>query len=50
MKHWVGCSLKKPIGVDEFFNLRVIIHQLESSLNDDDKIDASVVAEGETEA
>ena len=40
----------KTIGVDELFNKRVIIRELESSLNDDDAIDASVVSERETEA
>ena len=33
----------KPIDVDELFNRRVIISKLESSLNDDDSIDAAVV-------
>ena len=36
----------KPIYVDELFNRKVIINELESSLNDDDAIDASVVPEG----
>ena len=40
----------KPIDVDEIFNIRVIISELESSLNDDDTIDSSVVTEGEIEA
>ena len=40
----------KPIDVDKFFNRRVIISELESSLNNDDTIDASFVPEGETEA
>ena len=43
--HWVGHQLIKPINVDKFFNRRVIIRELGSSLNDDDTIDASVVAE-----
>ena len=37
----------KPIDVDELFNRRVIISELEYSLNDDDTIDASVVSGGE---
>ena len=40
----------KPIYVDELFNRRVIICELGYSLNDDDAIDASVVAKHETEA
>ena len=48
--HWVGHLLIKSTDVDEFFNIRVIIRELEYSLNDDDAIDASVVEEGETEA
>ena len=40
----------KPIDVDELLNIRVIIRELESSLNDDDTIGASVVIEDETEA
>ena len=40
----------KPIDVDELFNRRVIISELESSLNDDDAIESSVVPEGKTEA
>ena len=39
--HWVGHSLMKPIDVDELFNRRLIISESESSLNDDDAIDAS---------
>ena len=50
INHWVRHSLMKPIGIDELFNRRVIIYELESSLNYDDSIDALVVAEGETEA
>ena len=46
--HCVGHLLIKTIGVDELSNRRVIIRELGSSLNDDDAIDASVVAEGET--
>ena len=48
-KHWVGNSLIETIDVGEFFNIRVIILELESILNNDDAIDASVVAEGETQ-
>ena len=40
----------KPMCIDELFNRRVIIRKLESSLNDADIIDASVVLEGKTEA
>ena len=40
----------KPIDVDKLFNRRIIISELESSLNDDDAIDTSVVTEGQTEA
>ena len=46
--HWVVHSLIKPIYFDELFNRRVVIRELESSLNDDDSIDASLVVEGET--
>ena len=49
-KHWVGNSLIETIDVGEFFNIRVIILELESILNNDDAIDASVVAEGETQS
>ena len=47
-KIWVGHSLIKTIDVDELFNRRDIIRELESSLNHDDVIDASVVSEGKT--
>ena len=43
--HWVVNSLMIPIGVDELFNIRVIISELEDSLNDDDTIDASGIPE-----
>ena len=46
--HWVGHSLVKPIDVDELFNIRVIISELESSLGDDSAIDTSVVPEVKT--
>ena len=49
-KHWVGNSLIETIDVGEFFNIRVIILELESILNNNDAIDASVVAEYRTEA
>ena len=49
-KHWVGNSLIETIDVGEFFNIRVIILELESILNNNDAIDASVVAEGETQS
>ena len=39
----------KPIGVDELFNIRVIISELEYSLNDDDTIDASWITKYQTE-
>ena len=45
--HWVGNSLMKTIGVDELFNKRVIVSELEYSLNDDDAIYSSVVTEKE---
>ena len=45
--HWVGNSIMKPIDVDEFFNKKVIICELESSLNEDAAIDASVVTNQE---
>ena len=44
--YWIRHSIMKPIYVDELFNRKVIINELESSLNDDDAIDASVVPEG----
>ena len=40
----------KPIDVDELFNRRVIISELESSFNDNEEIDAPVFPEGEPEA
>ena len=36
--HWVGHSLMKPIDVDKLFNRRFIMHEFESSLNDDEKL------------
>ena len=43
MTHWVGHSLMTPIDVGELFNIKLVISELESSLNDNDKIVASVV-------
>ena len=40
----------KPIDADKFFNIRVIISELESGLNCDDTIYISFVPEGETES
>ena len=40
----------ESIYVDEFFNRKVIVNELGYSLNDDDAIGSSVVAEDETEA
>ena len=39
----------KPIYVDELFNRRVIISELEASLKDDGSIDASFITQGQTE-
>ena len=39
----------KPMDVDEFFNIRVIISELDALLNDDDVIDASGITEVQTE-
>ena len=47
--HWVGHLLMKPIEVDKLFKIRVIISELETSLNDDDSIDVSGIKEGKTE-
>ena len=46
--HWVGYLLREPIDVDKLFNRRVIISELETSLNDYDAIDASGITEGKT--
>ena len=43
MNHWVGHSKMYPIGVDELFEGKFIINELESSLNNDDETEASVV-------
>ena len=43
--HWVVHSKMKPIGVDEFFSRNIVINELESILNKDDKTEASVAAE-----
>ena len=48
--NWVVNSLMKPIYVDELFNRRFIICELEYILNDDDKIDTSFVAQRKIEA
>ena len=48
--HWVGHSLVKAIDADKFFNIRVIISELESSLNYDCVIDASIFLVVKTEA
>ena len=45
MCHWVGYLKMKPIDVDEFFNRKEIINELESSLNVNEKTKASVDAE-----
>ena len=37
-KHWIINSLMKSIDVDELFNRRVIIIELEASLNGDDTL------------
>ena len=39
----------KPIDVDELFNRRVIISELEYSLNDDNTIDTSFIKEVQKE-
>ena len=38
----------KPMDVDELFNIRVIIIELEARLKDDDALDASGITEGQT--
>ena len=48
--HWVGHSLIKPIDVDDLFNKRIIIRELESSLNDDGAIYTSIVEDDKIEA
>ena len=47
--HWVGNLITKPIDIDEFLNRRDIIPESEASFNDDDAIDASGIAEFQTE-
>ena len=47
--HWVGNSLMKPIDFDKFFNIRFTFCELESSLNDDDAIEPSVIEADKTE-
>ena len=39
----------KPMDVVKFFNRRVIISELEASLNNDDAIDSSGITKGQTE-
>ena len=43
--HSVGHSKIKPLDVDKLFNRKVVINELESSLNINDQTEASVVAE-----
>ena len=43
--HWVGRSKMKPIDVEELFNRKVVIDELETNLNDNDKTEALVVSE-----
>ena len=50
MKNWVGHSKLIPIDFVELFKRKVIINELESSLNNYNKPESSVVAEDETEA
>ena len=47
--HWVGYSLIKTIDIDEFFKIRVIINELDASLNDSDSINGSGIKRGQTE-
>ena len=39
----------KNIDIDELFNRRIIISEVEYSLNDDDEIELSGITEGQTE-
>ena len=43
--HWVGPSKINPIDVDFFVHIKVIINELESSLNVDDTTESPVVTE-----
>ena len=45
MCRWVGHSKMKSINVDEFFDRKVDIDELESIFNENDKTEALVVAE-----
>ena len=47
--HRVENSILKPIGFDELFDIRVIICELETILNDDDAIEALGIKEVQTE-
>ena len=47
--HWFVHSLMKTIDVDELFNRRFIISEVESSLNDDDQIESPGITEVQTE-
>ena len=47
--NWFVHSLMKTIDVDELFNRRFIISEVESSLNDDDQIESPGITEGQTE-
>ena len=39
----------KPIGIDDFINIRVIISELEYIINHDNTIDASIFVDAEAE-
>ena len=39
----------KPIGIDDLINIRVIISELESIINHDNAIDASIFVDAEAE-
>ena len=43
--HWVGHSKIKPFDVDESFDIEVVIDELESNFNDNDRTESSAVAE-----
>ena len=47
--HWFVHSLMKNIDIDELFNRKIIISEVEYSLNDDDEIELSGITEGQTE-
>ena len=48
--HWIGLSRIKPIDVDDLFNIRFIMSELEASFNDNDTFNSSGITEGQTEA